>query len=76
MELNHTHDASHRSWLEQANASVSDFPLQNLPLCVVRRKDNAEAWRSGVAITDQIVDLAALNLTPILPPHPACLLAV
>lgn len=61
MELNHTHDASRRSWLEQANVPGSDFPLQNLPLCVFRRKDNAEAWRGGVAIGDQIVDLAALQ---------------
>ncbi|HWV04562.1 fumarylacetoacetase [Ralstonia sp.] len=71
MELNHTHDASRRSWLEQANAPVSDFPLQNLPLCIFRRKDNAEAWRGGVAIGDQIVDLAALQSTTCLQDHAA-----
>lgn len=61
MELNHTHDASRRSWLASANAAGCDFPLQNLPLCIFRRQGSAEAWRGGVAIGDQIVDLAALH---------------
>ncbi len=60
MELNHTHDASRRSWLDEANASDTDFPLQNLPFCVFRRGNSAEAWRGGVGIGDRIVDLAAL----------------
>ncbi|ODV43410.1 fumarylacetoacetase [Cupriavidus sp. UYMMa02A] len=61
MELNHTHDIARHSWLTQANAPGSDFPLQNLPLCIFRRQGSAEAWRGGVAIGDQIVDLAALH---------------
>ncbi|MBA5636062.1 fumarylacetoacetase [Duganella sp. LX20W] len=61
MELNHTHDVCRRSWLEQANTPDCDFPLQNLPLCVFRRRGSAEVWRGGVAIGDQIVDLAALH---------------
>lgn len=61
MELNHTHDAVRRSWLESANTPGCDFPLQNLPLCIFRRRGGAEAWRGGVAIGDQIVDLAALH---------------
>ena len=32
--LNHTHDASARSWLASANAEGSDFPIQNLPFGV------------------------------------------
>lgn len=67
MELNHTHDAARRSWLTQANAPGSDFPLQNLPLCIFRRQGSAEAWRGGVAIGDQIVDLAALHGRACLP---------
>ena len=63
MQLNHTHDITRRSWLEQANESGSDFPLQNLPLCVFRRKGTVDAWRGGVGIGDQIVDLAALHQT-------------
>ncbi|SDN71418.1 fumarylacetoacetase [Pseudomonas jinjuensis] len=63
MKLDHTHDSSRRSWLEQANLPGCDFPLQNLPLCVFRRRNTAEAWRGGVGIGDQIVDLAALQWT-------------
>jgi len=63
MALNHTHDASRRSWLATANAPDTDFPLQNLPVCVFRRRGGNEAWRGGVGIGDQIVDLAALQET-------------
>lgn len=55
--LNETHDAKRRSWVESANQAGSDFPIQNLPLCVFRRP--GEAARGGVAIGDQIFDLAA-----------------
>lgn len=60
MELNHTHDARARSWLESANAPGTDFPIQNLPFGVFRRKGSSEAFRGGVAIGDQVIDLAAL----------------
>ena len=36
------------------------FPIQNLPFGVFRRKQTAERFRGGVAIGDQIIDLAAL----------------
>jgi fumarylacetoacetase len=60
MELNHTHDANTRSWLESANAPGTDFPIQNLPFGVFRRKGTNEAFRGGVAIGDQVIDLAAI----------------
>ena len=60
MKLNHTHDANARSWLESANEPNIDFPIQNLPFGVFRRKGSSEPFRGGVAIGDQIVDLAAL----------------
>jgi len=60
MELNHTHDASARSWLESANAAGTDFPIQNLPFGVFRRKGSSETFRGGVAIGDQVIDLAAI----------------
>ncbi|CAD6547379.1 fumarylacetoacetase [Paraburkholderia sabiae] len=63
MNLNHTHELSRRSWLASANEVGTDFPLQNLPLSVFRRRNSAEPWRGGVAIGDQIVDLAALAQT-------------
>ena len=38
---------------------AADFPLQNLPFGVFRRAGSSEAFRGGVAIGDQILDLAA-----------------
>jgi fumarylacetoacetase len=64
--LNHTHDASVRSWLASANATGGDFPIQNLPFAVFRRAGSAEPKRGGVAIGDQVVDLAALSATRLL----------
>jgi fumarylacetoacetase len=61
MELNHTHDASVKSWLASANDADSDFPIQNLPFGVFRRTGSNEVFRGGVAIGDQIVDLAAAS---------------
>ena len=45
-----------KSWVESANESETDFPLQNLPLGVFRYREQA---RIGVAIGDQILDLRA-----------------
>jgi fumarylacetoacetase len=55
-----THDPLARSWLGSANRLDCDFPLQNLPFGVFRRRGSTEPYRGGVAIGDQIVDLAAL----------------
>ncbi|WP_220814315.1 fumarylacetoacetase [Pseudomonas paralcaligenes] len=59
--MNHTHDVNARSWLESANAPSTDFPIQNLPFAVFRRSGTQEAFRGGVAIGDQVIDLAALS---------------
>ena len=59
--LNHTHDPAARSWLASANQAGADFPIQNLPFAAFRVKGTAEAFRGGVAIGDQIVDLARLS---------------
>ncbi|MGB7241318.1 MAG: fumarylacetoacetase [Sulfitobacter sp.] len=48
-----------RSWVESANAQDCDFPLNNLPYGVFSAKSNEP--RCGVAIGDQILDLAALE---------------
>ena len=58
--LNETHDPQLRSWVASANAAGADFPIQNLPFAVFRRQGRTEPWRGGVAIGDQIIDLAAL----------------
>src|SRR3990170_1922864 len=51
-----------KSWVESANDPASDFPIQNLPFGVFRRKGTQEAPRGGVAIGDQILELAAVGL--------------
>ena len=57
-QLNETHDAALLSWVASANTGETDFPLQNLPYGVFRRKASDEQFRLGVAIGDQILDLA------------------
>jgi fumarylacetoacetase len=54
-----THDPKVRSWLPAANLPGCAFPIQNLPFGVFRRARTAEPFRGGVAIGDQILDLAA-----------------
>ncbi|MGE8319375.1 MAG: fumarylacetoacetase [Comamonas sp.] len=61
--LNETHDASLQSWVASAQQAGTDFPLQNLPFGSFRRQGSGEAFRGGVAIGDQILDLAALAAT-------------
>jgi fumarylacetoacetase len=58
--LNETHDPSLTSWLESANDSAIGFPVQHLPFAVFRRTGGLEAYRPGVALGDQIIDLAQL----------------
>ena len=64
--LNETHNPALKSWLASANAAGCDFPIQNLPFAVFRRKGSAGAFRGGVAIGDQILDLAALAQSGVL----------
>lgn len=61
MQLNETHNPSLKSWVESANVSNSDFPIQNLPFAVFRKSGSEEQFRIGVAIGDQVVDLAMLS---------------
>jgi len=58
--LDRTHDPELDSWVESARGS--DYPIQNLPLGIYRKRNSAEKPRGGVAIGDQILDLAALGL--------------
>jgi len=57
LTLNETHDANLSSWVDSANDD-SDFPIQNLPLAIFRRSGSDEPFRVGVAIGDQVLDLA------------------
>ena len=73
-DLNETHNPALRSWVASANDGKSDFPIQNLPFAVFRRRDRNERFRAGVAIGDHIVDMKAahkagvfdMDLTPAL----------
>jgi fumarylacetoacetase len=58
---NATHDPGLRSWVESANDGRTDFPIQNLPFGIFRRRGSDEPFRGGVAIGEQIVDLAAVT---------------
>jgi fumarylacetoacetase len=64
--LNATHDPALRSWVDSANRTDTDFPIQNLPFGVFRRGlprgGGTEPYRGGVAIGDQILDLGATQL--------------
>jgi fumarylacetoacetase len=55
--VNETHDPTRRSFVDSANLPDSDFPIQNLPFGVFHPA--GEQPRVGVAIGDQIVDVAA-----------------
>lgn len=67
-DLQATLDPSRKSWVESANDSSSDFSIQNLPFGVFSDKHGGlnAARRVGVAIGDQIVDLAALQAAGLL----------
>ena len=58
-QLNDTHDPALTSWVASANELGCDFPVQNLPFGVFRRAGTAEAFRGGVAIGNQILDVGA-----------------
>jgi fumarylacetoacetase len=61
LPLNETHDPARRSFVESANTPDCEFPIQNLPYCVFRPAGSAATvpLRVGVAIGDQILDVAA-----------------
>ncbi|MDB6126217.1 MAG: fumarylacetoacetase [Verrucomicrobia bacterium] len=63
--LNATHDPLRMSWVESANVPTSDFPLQNLPYGVFETSNSSA--RIGVAIGDQVLDLAAAADAGLLP---------
>jgi fumarylacetoacetase len=60
-QLNATHDPALKSWVAAANRPGGDFPIQNLPFALFRRAGTPEAFRGGVAIGDEILDLRALH---------------
>lgn len=59
--VNETHDPSLKSWVESANIPGCDFPIQNLPFAQFKRAGSDENFRGGVAIGNQVIDLARLT---------------
>ena len=58
--INKTHDINLKSWVDSANQAGTDFPIQNLPFAIFRRKGGNEEFRGGVAIGDHVLDLNAV----------------
>ena len=58
-EINETHDPKLRCWVDSAHTDGTDFPIQNLPFGVFKRRGSDDEAQVGVAIGDQIVDIVA-----------------
>jgi fumarylacetoacetase len=61
LELDHTHDRDAVCWVQGADDPGTDFPVQNLPFGVYRKKGTTDVWRGCVAIGDYALDLAAAD---------------
>lgn len=48
--MNQTHNPKLKSRVESANDPACDFPIQNLPFGIFRKKGSKERPRGGVAI--------------------------
>jgi len=57
MTIDDTHDPSRRSWVASANEPDTDFPIQNLPFGVFRRREDGARARVGVAIGTMVLDV-------------------
>jgi fumarylacetoacetase len=68
--LDFTHAIDRSSWVGSATATDTEFPLQNLPLGVFGRPGGA-GNRIGVAIGDEVFDLAASHAQGLLEGVPA-----
>ncbi|HEX7374848.1 MAG TPA: fumarylacetoacetase [Steroidobacteraceae bacterium] len=62
MTVDATHDPGLRSWVESANDPATDFPIQNLPYGRFRHGSPGAAWRAGIAIGAEVLDLQAAGL--------------
>ncbi|MEC7490445.1 MAG: fumarylacetoacetase [Pseudomonadota bacterium] len=56
--LNETHDAALKSWVESANDPENDFPVQNLPFGVYTDPQSGQG-KVGIAIGEMILDVTA-----------------
>ena len=58
-----THDPALRSWVESANLTGTDFPIQNLPYASFRSAAT-DGIRLGVGIGDQVLDVSGAFKIP------------
>ena len=59
--IDETHDPNLKSWVESANDPQSDFPIQNLPLCIPRGNEFGALLPACTRVGDFLVDLEALD---------------
>jgi fumarylacetoacetase len=59
MPIDVTNDPMRTSWVASANDPATDFPIQNLPFGVFRRRGSGEQARVGVAIGAMVFDVTA-----------------
>ena len=57
--MSDTMSVDRSSWVVSANVPDTDFPIQNLPFGVFRRRGRNESARVGVAIGEMVLDLPA-----------------
>jgi fumarylacetoacetase len=58
--IDETHDPNLKSWVESANDPATDFPIQNLPVCLVDT-DTEDQWATAVRVGDVYVLLEPLR---------------
>lgn len=72
--IDETHDPARRSFVASANEAGCDFPIQNLPLGIFSVGRETKR-RAGVAIGNQILDLAAASQAGLIESVPADVIA-
>jgi fumarylacetoacetase len=60
-----------KSWVESANISGGDFPIQSLPFGLFQKRGDRDMPAIGVAIGDQVLDLRRCAYAHELPPGTA-----
>ncbi len=70
--IDETHDPKLKSWVESANDPKSDFPIQNLPLCIPSGDEFGAVLPACTRIGDFLLDLEVLSDAGILFEHCCC----
>jgi fumarylacetoacetase len=65
-DIDETHDPNLESWVESANDPQTDFPIQNLPLCIPDADEVGLTLPICTRIGNQFLDLEALRTAGLL----------